>query len=77
MVLRRFVVFSLLAIALKAKFKITLTVPKHMEALSNMPGKVTDETESQRTFSFEESPIMSTYLVAFVVGQFEYVEKVI
>ena len=28
-----------------------------------------------RTVSFQESPIMSTYLVAIVVGEFEYIEQ--
>lgn len=27
-------------------------------------------------FHFERTPIMSTYLVAFIIGEFDYVEKV-
>lgn len=34
-----------------------------------------DKTEGgNRILKFQESPIMSTYLVAFIVGQFDFVE---
>ena len=33
-----------------------------------------DDDDSQKVVSFNKSPIMSTYLVAFVIGEFEYVE---
>ncbi|KAH7681919.1 Peptidase M1 alanine aminopeptidase/leukotriene A4 hydrolase protein [Dioscorea alata] len=60
--------------ACKASFKITLEVPSELVALSNMP--VIDEKVdgSLKTLSFQESPIMSTYLVAIVIGLFDYVE---
>ncbi|KAJ0977914.1 hypothetical protein J5N97_013388 [Dioscorea zingiberensis] len=60
--------------ACKASFKITLEVPSELVALSNMP--VIDEKVdgSLKTLSFQESPIMSTYLVAVVIGLFDYVE---
>nr|XP_043619415.1 aminopeptidase M1 [Erigeron canadensis] len=60
--------------ACKATFKITLEVPSELVALSNMP--VVDEKVegSLKTVSYQESPIMSTYLVAAVVGVFDYVE---
>lgn len=46
-----------------------------MTALSNMP--IADENleGNIRTVYFEESPIMSTYLVAVVVGAFDYIEE--
>jgi aminopeptidase N len=31
---------------------------------------------SMKTVQFEESPLMSTYLVAIVVGMFDYIESV-
>jgi puromycin-sensitive aminopeptidase len=61
--------------ALKATFAVTLVVPKHMEALSNMPGSVIAEDADLKTFRFAPTPIMSTYLLAFCVGQFEFVEQ--
>lgn len=58
----------------QASFKITLDVPKELMALSNMP--VLDEklNGNIKTVYFEESPYMSTYLVAFVIGLFDYIE---
>lgn len=62
--------------ALKATFKITVEkVPSHLTALSNMP--VFEETMNGdfKSVRFEETPIMSTYLVALVVGLFDYIEE--
>ncbi|GMY34642.1 aminopeptidase M1-like isoform X1, partial [Fagus crenata] len=61
--------------ALKATFKIRIDVPSELTALSNMP--ITDEkfNENIKTVYFEESPIMSTYLVAVVVGVFDHIEE--
>lgn len=43
-------------------------------ALSNMP-VIEEKVDGQiKTVSYKESPIMSTYLVAIVVGLFDYVE---
>ncbi|XP_073141119.1 aminopeptidase M1-like [Henckelia pumila] len=61
--------------AFKATFKIMLeNVPSELTALSNMP--ILDEKINGplKTVQFEESVIMSTYLVAIVVGLFDYVE---
>ncbi|WVZ93105.1 hypothetical protein U9M48_039114 [Paspalum notatum var. saurae] len=61
--------------AFKAKFKLTLEVPSELVALSNMP--VVSETVNgpTKTVYYEESPLMSTYLVAIVVGLFDYIES--
>lgn len=59
---------------LQAKFKITLIVPSEIVALSNMPVIQERVEGGLKTVSFQESPKMSTYLVAVVVGFFEYVE---
>jgi aminopeptidase N len=66
--------------SLKATFDITLNVPKHLTALSNMP--VADEQQhpndpNLKTVRFQRTPIMSTYLLAFYVGDVEYIENVI
>ncbi|XP_039055030.1 aminopeptidase M1-like isoform X2 [Hibiscus syriacus] len=60
--------------ACKATFKITLDVPSELVALSNMPVIEEKVNGPLKTVFFQESPIMSTYLVAVVVGLFDYVE---
>ncbi|ESO01139.1 hypothetical protein HELRODRAFT_175168 [Helobdella robusta] len=63
--------------AIKATFDITLVVPQDKVTLSNMPVKkeTKDEDNKLKTVSFERSPIMSTYLLAMVVGEYDYVEE--
>jgi len=59
----------------KAVFDVTLTIPGDLHALSNMPVKQENTNpDGTRTLSFFSSPIMSTYLLAFVVGEFDHVE---
>ena len=62
------------ACVLQAMFKITLDVPSKLVALSNMPIIEEKIDRDLKTVSYQESPIMSTYLVAIVVGLFDYVE---
>jgi aminopeptidase N len=58
----------------KATFQCSLRVPRHMTALSNMPeASSTEHTDGTKTVRFMESPKMSTYLLAFVVGEFDFV----
>ncbi|XP_033913906.1 puromycin-sensitive aminopeptidase-like [Acipenser ruthenus] len=63
--------------AIKATFDITLIVPKDRTALSNMnviDRKPCPDDENLSEVKFARTPIMSTYLVAFVVGEYDYVE---
>lgn len=60
--------------ACKATFKITLEVPSELVALSNMPVVEEKVNGNLKIVQYQESPIMSTYLVAVVVGLFDYVE---
>lgn len=61
--------------AIKATFDIKLVVPVDRVALSNMPVKEEKSLEDGlRKLCFEKTPIMSTYLVAVVVGEFDFVE---
>jgi puromycin-sensitive aminopeptidase len=60
--------------ACKAVFKVTLEVPSELVALSNMPIAEEKVNGNLKTVSYQESPIMSTYLLAVVVGLFDYVE---
>ncbi|NP_001268818.1 puromycin-sensitive aminopeptidase-like isoform X1 [Bombyx mori] len=61
--------------AIKATFDITLQVPADRVALSNMPVKQEKIADNTRIIQFDTTPIMSTYLVAVVVGEYDYVEK--
>lgn len=66
--------------ALKAEFTVTLIADKKLTCISNMD--VASETEVQSKMSselkkavtFNKSPQMSTYLVAFIVGELNYIE---
>ncbi|KAG0283670.1 hypothetical protein BGZ96_011949 [Linnemannia gamsii] len=61
--------------SVKATFAISMVVPFELEALSNMPIKEMTAVEPDvKTVYFETTPIMSTYLVAFALGDFEYIE---
>ena len=61
--------------AKKAVFGITLVVPAGLTALSNMPEIEAGAISStKRKFRFADTPIVSSYLVAFCVGEFDYVQ---
>lgn len=60
--------------ALKATFRVSLSIPQQLSALSNMPVTEQKEEGERTLYRFEETPIMSTYLLAFIVGEFDYVE---
>ncbi|KAG8380091.1 hypothetical protein BUALT_Bualt07G0157600 [Buddleja alternifolia] len=63
--------------ALKATFKITLeNIPSELTTLSNMPISEEKLYGQIKTVHFEESILMSTYLVAIVVGLFDYIEAI-
>lgn len=65
--------------AMKATFNITLIHPKELTALSNMPPKgpsVPLEGEPNwNVTEFETTPVMSTYLLAYIVSEFTSVES--
>ena len=63
--------------ALKATFELTLVVPAEMTAVSNMP-IVSEEAirPGVKSVNYAETPIMSTYLLAFIVGDLSYIEEV-
>ena len=61
--------------ALKATFDTTLVIPSHLTAVSNTPIISEEPTDSAtKRIQFQETPPMSTYLLAFIVGELEYVE---
>jgi puromycin-sensitive aminopeptidase len=63
--------------AKKATFEITLVVPEHLAAVSNSP-IVSEELTGHgtRIVRFSPTMVMSTYLVAFIVGPFESTDPV-
>ncbi len=55
----------------KAKFKLTVTAPKDLSIVSNMPDLSHLENGNLQTVSFAESPKMSTYLLALAVARLD------
>lgn len=61
--------------ALKAQFTVKLVVDEHLTALSNMDIAREDRRGTKKLVSFNKTPKMSTYLLAIVIGELEYVES--
>ena len=62
--------------AIKATFKVTLIIPSDLVAVSNM--SIVRESEAEprlKKLEFGETPIMSTYLLAFIIGELSCVER--
>ncbi|KAF2435026.1 hypothetical protein EJ08DRAFT_645952 [Tothia fuscella] len=65
--------------ALKAKFTITLIADKKLTCLSNMDAVSEDEVDSKyagkkKAVTFRETPLMSSYLLAFIVAELKVIE---
>jgi len=62
----------------KAIFAITMVVERHLTCFSNMPASVQKSVPGGKLkeIQFQDSPVMSSYLVAFLVGEFDYVESI-
>jgi aminopeptidase 2 len=66
--------------ALKAKFTVTLVADDKMTCLSNMDvasEKTVDSKVSggkRKAVTFNPTPLMSTYLLAFIIGELNYIE---
>ena len=62
--------------ALKSRFKLTLVIPSSMVAVGNtLPIEESDEGGGLRRVRFTETPPMSTYLLAFVIGDLRSIER--
>ena len=58
----------------KARFRAALVVPKNLTALSNMPVvKTSAVAPGKKKISYAVTPVMSTYLLCFVVADLESV----
>lgn len=63
--------------AFKASYGVTLVVPEDQFAVSNGPDiSTTDLGDGRKSILFEDTMVMSTYLVAFIVGPFEATDPV-
>lgn len=61
--------------AAKAVFQLTMIIPSHLQCLSNMPeSSVVSIDKTTKKISYLDTPLMSTYLLAFCVGEFDYVQ---
>jgi puromycin-sensitive aminopeptidase len=59
----------------KSVFHVSLVVPKGKTAISNtLPISVAEHTPDLDIIKFSPTPVMSTYLLAFIIGDFEYLE---
>lgn len=61
---------------MKASFEIDIEIPEDQVAISNTPVKDSQDLGSGlKRVWFDKTPVMSTYLLAWAVGDFKYVEK--
>ena len=59
----------------KSNFKLRLIIPDNLEAISNMPILSTNVIGDKKIIEFAETPIMSTYLLAFIIGELSCIER--
>lgn len=62
--------------AYKATFDVSLIVPITHTAISNtLPISIREHEAGYKIISFARTPKMSTYLLAFIIGEFEFIQK--
>ena len=62
--------------AMKASFQVTLVVPSDLQAVSNTPvERECEDVGGMRRVEYAKTPVMSTYLLAFVVGDLRSIER--
>ena len=60
----------------KATFDVSLVIPSEMKAVSNMPiVSESQERDDRKTIVFDTTPVMSTYLLAFIIGELGCIER--
>ena len=59
----------------KAIFEVSFIIADNHTAISNtLPSEIKEHSAGYKVVSFSPTPKMSTYLLAFIIGEFEYVE---
>ncbi len=58
----------------KSTFNLSLKIPSNLKAISNMPILKEEKSENKIIITFQQSPIMSTYLLYFGIGELEFLE---
>lgn len=58
----------------KATFEVTLVVPEDTVAISNTLPVSKKVENGKKEVTFAKTPLMSTYLLAFIIGKFEYLQ---
>jgi tricorn protease interacting factor F2/3 len=62
----------------KATFQLTMQVPNQLQVISNTPVQsATEASDAIKQVVFEPTPVMSTYLVFFGVGEFEFFQDTV
>ncbi|CAF1349851.1 unnamed protein product [Adineta steineri] len=64
--------------SLRATFDLTLDVPRHMHALSNMPQLYSQDNlmnSGTKRIRFQRTPSMPTFLLCFVIGEFDVLKS--
>lgn len=61
--------------SIKARYQLSLTVPRGWQALANAPVKDSLVTANHKTFHYAPSDVFSTYLFSFVAGKFTVASK--
>jgi len=64
--------------SLRATFDLTLDIPRHMLALSNMPQLYSQDNlmnSGTKRIRFQRTPSMPTFLLCFVIGEFDVVKS--
>ena len=56
----------------KIPYQLTVTIPAHMDAISNTPVASESKEGERKTVRFQETKPLPTYLIALAVGQFDY-----
>ncbi|WP_210463060.1 M1 family metallopeptidase [Rufibacter roseolus] len=61
--------------SLKATFKLTLSVPQDWKALANAPLQDSVLNAGQKTYHYQNSDLIPTYLFSFAAGKFDHVAQ--